>query len=356
MRRIGGQWLLPVSSGPMLRKFMKNRHLKTFLLFLCVFVSVEANATLDYIDADFTSIDDSASTVNEFRATFDVEDGGVKVADGEIVANNFTGVFVGEGLEFLANEVASVDTGDPLLRLTINTSLRPGGPDPVSSADVSFTITPVTGFASTGISLSSWGSTLGIDNINNVSFVGTSATIQDDESVKDLINGAGATPVGFSSGSNIDFIVPNWDVNSGFRDVSHEENWSVDVVNGVSTNFTYVTGTPGTTAREPLVWGVEMEPLVDLEITKSVDEPSPDVGATVTFTLLVENIGVNDANDVIVTDIIPSGFSYVPGSISGADTRDETSPTGSGLSWTINNFNVGDPVVSLTFDAVVNPP
>ena len=96
---------------------MKNRHLKTFLLFLCFFVSVEANAALDYVDADFTSIDDSASTVNEFRATFDVEDGGIKVADGEIVANNFTGVFVGEGLEFLANEVASVDTGDPLLRL-----------------------------------------------------------------------------------------------------------------------------------------------------------------------------------------------------------------------------------------------
>ena len=335
---------------------MKNRHLKTFLLFLCFFVSVEANAALDYVDADFTSIDDSASTVNEFRATFDVEDGGIKVADGEIVANNFTGVFVGEGLAFSATRINSIDSGNPLIKLTINTTERPAGLDPVSTADVTFSIIPVAGFGSTGISFSSNGSSLAIDNINNVTFVGTSATIQDDESVLDLINGAGVVPVVFSSGSNIDFIVGSWNSSSGFQNATHRENWSVDVVNGLSTNLTYVTGTPGTIAREPLVWGVEMEPLVDMKITKSVDDPSPDIGSTVTFTILVENIGVNDANDVVVTDIVPSGFSYVLGSISGADTRDETSPSGSGLSWVINDFNVGDPVVSLTFEAVVNQP
>ena len=70
---------------------MKNRILKILVLFLGYFVSLEAIAALDYIDADFSSIDDSASTVNEFKATFDVELGGTKVADGEIIPTTLPG-------------------------------------------------------------------------------------------------------------------------------------------------------------------------------------------------------------------------------------------------------------------------
>lgn len=341
---------------------MKNRILKSLVLFFCLFVSLEAIAALDYIDADFSSIDDSASTVNEFKATFDVDAGGIKVADGEIIANNFTGIFVGEGLAFTVALVNSVDTGERLVRLTMEATANPPGPDPVSTADITFTIVPVNGYGSVGISLSSFSSALAVDTINNLTFTGTSATISDDESVIDLINGVGAVPVAFASGSNIDFIVGNWNGPSGFSNPAHRENWSVDIVNGVSTNFTYVSGTPGSLRREPLAWGVEMEPVVDitpevdLQITKSVDDPSPNIGDTVTFTLLIENVGVNDASDILVTDIIPSGFSYVLGSISGADSRDDTSPSGSGLNWTIDNFSVSDPAVSLTFEAVVNSP
>ena len=133
-------------------------------------------------------------------------------------------------------------------------------------------------------------------------------------------------------------------------------------MNGVSTNFTYVSGTPGSLRREPLVFGVEMEPvvevepLVDLKITKSVSDASPKIGDTLTFTLLNENVGVNDASDVVVTDILPSGFSYVPRSISGADRRDDTSPSGIGLSWIIDDSMASDPAVNLTFQAEVNPP
>lgn len=341
---------------------MKNTSVRALFLFLCFFVSLETIAALDYIDADFSSIDDSASTASEFKATFDVNVGGSKVADGEIVANNFTGIFVGEGLEFDLSFINSVYTGGPLLRLRMEATANPPGKDPVSTADVSFTITPVTGYGSVGISLSSSSSVLAVDNINNLTFTGTSATIQDDEPVADMINGVGAVPVAFSSGSNIDFIVANWGGSSGFPNKTHRENWSVNIVNGVSTSFTYVTGTPGSLRREPLVWGVEMEPVVDvkpevdLKITKSVNDTSPNIEDTVTFTLLIENVGVNDASDVVITDIIRSGFSYVPGSISGADSRDDTSPSSSGLSWIIDDFNVGDPAVSLTFQAEVSPP
>ena len=213
--------------------------------------------------------------------------------------------------------VNSVDAGGRLVRFRMEATANPPGQDPVSTADVTFTLIPVNGYRSVGISLSSSSSTLAVDNINNLTFTGTSATIQDDESVVDMINGVGAMPVAFASGSNVDFIVGNWNGSSGFTNAAHRENWSVDVVNGVSTNFTYVSGTPGSLRREPLVWGVEMEPgdpvdpVVDLKITKSVDDPSPNIGDTVTFTLLVENVGVNDASDVAITDIIPSGFSYV---------------------------------------------
>ena len=75
-----------------------------------------------------------------------------------------------------------------------------------------------------------------------------------------------------------------------------------------------------------------------------------------TFTLLNENVGVNDASDVVVTDILPSGFSYVPRSISGADRRDDTSPSGIGLSSIIDDCMASDPAVNLTFQAEVNPP
>lgn len=334
---------------------MKHLSLKTLILLVCVFVSTEAMAALDYVDATFVSIDDSASTVNEFKATFEVEDGGVKVADGEIIANNLTGLFAGEGLEFSANTIS----GNQLIRLTLNTNARPDGLDPVSTADVTFTITPLTGYGSVGLTLSSSGSTWAVDNINSLTFTGTSASIQDDEAVVDMISGVDPVtgPVAFSSGSDIDFIVGNWDHgSSGFLNATHSQNWSFDAVNGLSTSFIYETGEAGTIARERLVWGVEIEEVVDMKITKSVDDPNPEVGSTVTFTLMVENIGVQDATDVNVTDIIPSGFTYVPGSISGADVRDETSPSGSGLNWTINNFNVGDPVLNLTFEAIVNPP
>lgn len=340
---------------------MKNRNITAFFL-LFFFVSLEARAALDFIDADFSSVDDSASTASEFKATFDVNVAGNKVADGEIVANNLTGIFVGEGMAFDLSFVNSVDTGGPLLRFRLEATANPPGNDPVSTADVSFSIIPVTGYGSAGISLSSSSSSLAVDNINNLTFIGTSATIQDDESVVDLINGAGAVPVAFSSGSNIDFIVQNWSGPSGFVNAAHRENWSVNIVNGVSTNFTYVSGTPGSLRREPLVWGVEMEPVaevkpqVDLKITKSVNDTSPNIGDTLTFTLSIENVGVNDASDVAITDTIPSGFTYVLGSISGADSRDDTSPSGSGLSWVIDDFKVSDPAVSLTFQAEVNPP
>lgn len=62
-------------------------------------------------------------------------------------------------------------------------------------------------------------------------------------------------------------------------------------------------------------------------------------GATVTYTLTVTNNGNIDLSDIDITDVLPGGFSYVPGSTEGATTTDPTiSPSGTILSWN----NVGD--------------
>ncbi len=94
---------------------------------------------------------------------------------------------------------------------------------------------------------------------------------------------------------------------------------------------------------------------IDLSIAKTVDDPTPNIGQTITFTLTVVNNGPDVATAVSVNDVVPAGFTYVAGSISGGDSSNDADPAGGGLDWTLNSVAVGVPVV-LTFDALVNVP
>ena len=94
---------------------------------------------------------------------------------------------------------------------------------------------------------------------------------------------------------------------------------------------------------------------IDLSIAKSVDDPTPNIGQAITFTLTVVNNGPDVATNAIVSDVVPAGFTYEPGSIAGGTSSVDTDPVGAGLEWTIANMPVGIPVF-LTFDAVVNLP
>ncbi len=94
---------------------------------------------------------------------------------------------------------------------------------------------------------------------------------------------------------------------------------------------------------------------IDLSIAKSVDDATPNIGQTITFTLAVSNAGPDIATNVTVTDVVPSGFTYVGGSLSGGDSTSDTDPTGTGLAWTINSVPVGSPI-NLSFEATVNAP
>lgn len=90
----------------------------------------------------------------------------------------------------------------------------------------------------------------------------------------------------------------------------------------------------------------------DLSLTKDVDNPFPNLGETVTFTITVSNAGPDAATNVTITDIVPGGFNYVGGSIAGGNNRNESDPSGAGLSWIILSLNSGDSV-QLTFQATV---
>ena len=76
-------------------------------------------------------------------------------------------------------------------------------------------------------------------------------------------------------------------------------------------------------------------PIADLSLTKGVDIASPNVGDTITFTVMVQNDGPDNATGVIVTDMLPSGFRFISNNISTGTYNPST-----GI-WNVGNLNNG---------------
>jgi len=53
------------------------------------------------------------------------------------------------------------------------------------------------------------------------------------------------------------------------------------------------------------------EPLVDIAVSKTVDQLIPEVGEEILFTVTVENDGPSDATNVVVTDLLATGYQLV---------------------------------------------
>ncbi|MDG3581874.1 PKD domain-containing protein [Galbibacter pacificus] len=91
-----------------------------------------------------------------------------------------------------------------------------------------------------------------------------------------------------------------------------------------------------------------VEPLVDLNLSKTVNIPDPEVNTDVIFTLTILNEGVTTAPGVEITDILPSGYTFV-----NATTTDGTYDDGTGV-WTLSN-NLGvNKTETLQIEATVN--
>jgi VWFA-related protein len=83
----------------------------------------------------------------------------------------------------------------------------------------------------------------------------------------------------------------------------------------------------------------------DLSLTKTVDPPTPDVGSDVVFTITVSNAGPSNATGVVVTDQLPSGFTYV------TDSSGAYNPTTG--AWTVGTIATGGSQ-TLNITATVN--
>lgn len=94
----------------------------------------------------------------------------------------------------------------------------------------------------------------------------------------------------------------------------------------------------------------------DLTLSKAVaDDGTPEPGDTLTYTLSVANSGLAAETNAVITDLIPSGTTFSPGSItSSGPFSGSFSAAQNAVVWTAASFPVGGPHV-LTFEVVINP-
>lgn len=121
----------------------------------------------------------------------------------------------------------------------------------------------------------------------------------------------------------------------------------------------YVTANSGTElcpVDPSAVYTVERYPIADLEISQSLSQETVEAGTIVTFTLTVINHGPDDANEILVKNVLPGGLTYVPGSITGGNVSSDDSPDNYGLIWQLEKLSAtpGSNTAVLTLDAFVH--
>lgn len=91
-------------------------------------------------------------------------------------------------------------------------------------------------------------------------------------------------------------------------------------------------------------------PVINASISKSISpttDPVPS-GETRTFTLVVRNNSEITLTNLVVRDIVRYPWIYQSGSMTGGNATNQSSPTGTGLEWTINSLTPNQSV-NLTF-------
>jgi len=110
----------------------------------------------------------------------------------------------------------------------------------------------------------------------------------------------------------------------------------------------YKTGTNNPTGGNGANGKVTIHTFYNLSIAKTVTSTTPLVGTNVTFTITVRNNGTNNANGIVVTDVFPTGITYV------SNTGTATFNTGTNsLTWNAGSLAPAA-TASITFVATVN--
>ena len=140
--------------------------------------------------------------------------------------------------------------------------------------------------------------------------------------------------------------------------------WNIgNLANGVAVTLT-ITATVNTTGRVTNTArktaenesdgnpandsaSVAINPQADISLSKTVDNPTPNLGTNVTYTVTATDLGPDPAIGVKVTDLLPVGLAYVSSS-----TATGSYLSGTGV-WSIGNLANGASA-TLTITATVN--
>jgi len=87
----------------------------------------------------------------------------------------------------------------------------------------------------------------------------------------------------------------------------------------------------------------------DLSLTKDVDDPTPDVGDDIVYTLVVSNAGTAGATNIEVEDVLPAGTDFVSFSATQGTYDDVTSI------WTVGDVGVGGTATLMITATVLTP-
>ncbi len=79
--------------------------------------------------------------------------------------------------------------------------------------------------------------------------------------------------------------------------------------------------------------GMTVPPAADLSLTKSTDNPEPDLGDTINYTITLTNSGPDPATGIVVSEALPAQLSFVAATPSQG--------TFSGTTWNLSNLAVG---------------
>ena len=94
---------------------------------------------------------------------------------------------------------------------------------------------------------------------------------------------------------------------------------------------------------------------VDLQMVKSVSDPTPSEGDTIIYTLVISNESANDASGIAVTDTLPAGVTFnalVLPSLGAAATSSSGSETS--VVWELDSLPTGG-MAYLGIEATVEP-
>ncbi|MDP3929792.1 MAG: Ig-like domain-containing protein, partial [Bacteroidota bacterium] len=128
------------------------------------------------------------------------------------------------------------------------------------------------------------------------------------------------------------WLAPNWTIG----DLANGGSATLSVVVTVNASGSYantatITGNetdPNTGNNTSTITPVPV-PVADLAVVKTVNNPTPNVGTDVTFTITASNNGPSNATGVTVADAIPAGYTLV-------------SVTPSIGTWSAPNWTIGD--------------